>query len=161
MQLESRLAPTGASLLCMSNLLLSCHVSWAESFLTEWTGCIWRSPSKLTGTLQTNSVITRESRDLFTIANHHANDSCCHTFRTAILIILFSQYLRFVPVPCPAYSKVKKLHTSKLFIFQMMPVCPSESNHSHSGLHYSILNYWWQRKLFKSYLSCCRITWKH
>lgn len=39
-----------------------------------------------------------------------------------MLIILFSQYLRFVPVPCPAYSRVKKLHTSKLFIFQIMPI---------------------------------------
>ncbi|KAI4801972.1 hypothetical protein KUCAC02_019836 [Chaenocephalus aceratus] len=41
---------------------------------------------------------------------------------TTVLIILFSQYLRRVPVPVPAYSKAKKLHTSKLYIFQIMPI---------------------------------------
>ncbi|KAJ4928609.1 hypothetical protein JOQ06_004239, partial [Pogonophryne albipinna] len=41
---------------------------------------------------------------------------------TTVLIILFSQYLRRVPVPVPAYSKAKKLHTSKFYIFQIMPI---------------------------------------
>ncbi|XP_060908431.1 solute carrier family 23 member 1-like [Labrus mixtus] len=38
------------------------------------------------------------------------------------LIILFSQYLRDVPIPVPAYNKDRKLHTSKFFIFQSMPI---------------------------------------
>ncbi|XP_053192644.1 solute carrier family 23 member 1-like [Scomber japonicus] len=41
---------------------------------------------------------------------------------TTVLIIIFSQYLRLVPIPVPAYSKAKKLHTSKFFIFQTMPI---------------------------------------
>ncbi|XP_029281726.1 solute carrier family 23 member 1-like [Cottoperca gobio] len=41
---------------------------------------------------------------------------------TTVLIILFSQYLRLIPIPVPAYSKAKKLHTSKLYIFQIMPI---------------------------------------
>ncbi|KAM9704696.1 solute carrier family 23 member 1-like [Menidia menidia] len=41
---------------------------------------------------------------------------------TAALIILFSQYLRLLPLPVPAYSKSKKLHTSNFFIFQTMPI---------------------------------------
>ncbi|XP_042369552.1 solute carrier family 23 member 2-like, partial [Plectropomus leopardus] len=41
---------------------------------------------------------------------------------TTVLIILFSQYLRRIPVPVPAYSKAKKLHTSKFYIFQIMPI---------------------------------------
>lgn len=41
---------------------------------------------------------------------------------TTALIILFSQYLRLIPVPVPAYSKAKKLHTSKFYIFQTMPI---------------------------------------
>ncbi|XP_054474380.1 solute carrier family 23 member 1-like isoform X3 [Anoplopoma fimbria] len=41
---------------------------------------------------------------------------------TTVLIILFSQYLRRIPIPVPAYSKAKKLHTSKLYIFQIMPI---------------------------------------
>ncbi|XP_047430261.1 solute carrier family 23 member 1-like isoform X3 [Mugil cephalus] len=41
---------------------------------------------------------------------------------TAVLIILFSQYLRLIPIPVPAYSKTRKLHTSKFYIFQLMPI---------------------------------------
>uniref|UniRef100_A0A8C2ZSM1 Solute carrier family 23 member 1 n=1 Tax=Cyclopterus lumpus TaxID=8103 RepID=A0A8C2ZSM1_CYCLU len=41
---------------------------------------------------------------------------------TTVLIILFSQYLRRIPVPVPAYSRAKRLHTSKLYIFQIMPI---------------------------------------
>ncbi|XP_070843718.1 solute carrier family 23 member 1-like [Chaetodon trifascialis] len=41
---------------------------------------------------------------------------------TTVLIILFSQYLRRIPIPVPAYSKTKKLHTSKFYIFQIMPI---------------------------------------
>ncbi|XP_042359835.1 solute carrier family 23 member 2-like [Plectropomus leopardus] len=41
---------------------------------------------------------------------------------TTVLIILFSQYLRLIPIPVPAYSKAKKLHTSKFYIFQFMPI---------------------------------------
>ncbi|TDH00219.1 hypothetical protein EPR50_G00186120 [Perca flavescens] len=41
---------------------------------------------------------------------------------TTLLIILFSQYLRRIPILVPAYSKAKKLHTSKFYIFQIMPI---------------------------------------
>ncbi|XP_068564396.1 solute carrier family 23 member 1-like [Cebidichthys violaceus] len=41
---------------------------------------------------------------------------------TTVLIVLFSQYLRRIPIPVPAYSRAKKLHTSKLYIFQIMPI---------------------------------------
>ncbi|XP_039637038.1 solute carrier family 23 member 1-like isoform X2 [Perca fluviatilis] len=41
---------------------------------------------------------------------------------TTVLIILFSQYLRRIPILVPAYSKAKKLHTSKFYIFQIMPI---------------------------------------
>ncbi|XP_026175070.1 solute carrier family 23 member 1-like [Mastacembelus armatus] len=41
---------------------------------------------------------------------------------TTGLIILFSQYLRLIPVPLPAYNKTKKLHTSKFLVFQIIPI---------------------------------------
>ncbi|XP_029705774.1 solute carrier family 23 member 1-like isoform X2 [Takifugu rubripes] len=41
---------------------------------------------------------------------------------TTLLIILFSQYLRLIPVPVPAYNKLKKLHTSKFYIFQRISI---------------------------------------
>lgn len=43
--------------------------------------------------------------------------------RTTALIILFSQYLRHIAMPFPTYSKDKKLHTSRVCIFQILPVC--------------------------------------
>ncbi|XP_042352548.1 xan_ur_permease domain-containing protein [Plectropomus leopardus] len=41
---------------------------------------------------------------------------------TTALIILFSQYLRHIPVPFPTYSKEKKLHASRVYVFQILPV---------------------------------------
>ncbi|TMS05099.1 Solute carrier family 23 member 2 [Larimichthys crocea] len=41
---------------------------------------------------------------------------------TIVLITLFSQYLRHIPVPFPAYSKDKKLHVSRVYVFQILPV---------------------------------------
>ncbi|KAL2093742.1 hypothetical protein ACEWY4_011054 [Coilia grayii] len=41
---------------------------------------------------------------------------------TTCVIILFSQYLRHIPVSFPTYSKTKKLHASKMYIFQILPV---------------------------------------
>ncbi|KAG5273837.1 hypothetical protein AALO_G00156130 [Alosa alosa] len=41
---------------------------------------------------------------------------------TTCMIVLFSQYLRHIPVPFPTYSKTKKFHTSKIYIFQILPV---------------------------------------
>ncbi|XP_058842452.1 solute carrier family 23 member 1-like [Acipenser ruthenus] len=41
---------------------------------------------------------------------------------TVGIIVLFSQYLRHIPVPMPAYSKTKKFHSSKIYVFQILPV---------------------------------------
>ncbi|KAJ0027080.1 hypothetical protein NQD34_018080 [Periophthalmus magnuspinnatus] len=41
---------------------------------------------------------------------------------TTVLIVLFSQYLCRVPLPIPTYSRTRKLHTSKFYIFQIMPI---------------------------------------
>lgn len=38
------------------------------------------------------------------------------------LITLFSQYLRHIPVPIPAYSIHKKLQFTRVYIFQILPV---------------------------------------
>lgn len=46
---------------------------------------------------------------------------CC-THRTTGLIIVFSQYLRLIPIPVPSCCKTKKRKTSKFYIFQTMPV---------------------------------------
>ncbi|XP_061892062.1 xan_ur_permease domain-containing protein isoform X2 [Entelurus aequoreus] len=41
---------------------------------------------------------------------------------TTALIIVFSQYLRHIPVSFPTYSKDKKLHTHRVYVFQILPV---------------------------------------
>uniref|UniRef100_A0A674PBF3 Solute carrier family 23 member 4 n=1 Tax=Takifugu rubripes TaxID=31033 RepID=A0A674PBF3_TAKRU len=41
---------------------------------------------------------------------------------TTALITLFSQYLRHIPVPIPAYSIHKKLQFTRVYIFQILPV---------------------------------------
>ncbi|XP_068459441.1 xan_ur_permease domain-containing protein [Clinocottus analis] len=41
---------------------------------------------------------------------------------TTALIILFSQYLRHIPVPFPTFNKEKKMHISRAYIFQILPV---------------------------------------
>lgn len=38
------------------------------------------------------------------------------------MITLFSQYLRHIPVPIPAYSIHKKLQFTRVYIFQILPV---------------------------------------
>ncbi|XP_072508739.1 CCR4-NOT transcription complex subunit 4 isoform X3 [Notamacropus eugenii] len=41
---------------------------------------------------------------------------------TIFFIVLFSQYLKNIPVPVPVYGQVKKCHVSKLYLFQIFPV---------------------------------------
>ncbi|XP_033881263.2 solute carrier family 23 member 1-like isoform X2 [Acipenser ruthenus] len=41
---------------------------------------------------------------------------------TVSIIVLFSQYLRHIPVPMPAYNKTKKFHSTKIYVFQILPV---------------------------------------
>uniref|UniRef100_A0A8C3A3A4 Solute carrier family 23 member 4 n=1 Tax=Cyclopterus lumpus TaxID=8103 RepID=A0A8C3A3A4_CYCLU len=51
-----------------------------------------------------------------------AGTSAGNHWGISTLIILFSQYLRHIPVPFPTFSKKKKLHISRVYIFQILPV---------------------------------------
>lgn len=42
--------------------------------------------------------------------------------RTISFIVLFSQYLKDVPVPLPSYQRGKKCHFSPVYLFQIFPV---------------------------------------
>ncbi|MEQ2221646.1 hypothetical protein ILYODFUR_017886, partial [Ilyodon furcidens] len=59
---------------------------------------------------------------LFDSAGSSAGNHWGISSMTTALIILFSQYLRHIAVPFPTYSKDKKLHTSRVYIFQILPV---------------------------------------
>lgn len=42
--------------------------------------------------------------------------------RTIFFIVLFSQYLKDIPVPLPSYQRGKKCHFSPVYLFQIFPV---------------------------------------
>jgi hypothetical protein len=45
----------------------------------------------------------------------------CFCFRTIFFIVVFSQFLKNIPLPVPAYGG-KKCHISKFYLFQVFPV---------------------------------------
>lgn len=53
--------------------------------------------------------------------------------RTISFIVLFSQYLKNVPVPLPSYQRGKKCHLYPVYLFQIFPVCwgSRRPNHGH------------------------------
>uniref|UniRef100_A0A8D3C7U8 Solute carrier family 23 member 1-like n=1 Tax=Scophthalmus maximus TaxID=52904 RepID=A0A8D3C7U8_SCOMX len=74
------------------------------------------------GPLTTAPIVSLIGLSLYDSAGSRAGSHWGISVMTTALIILFSQYLRLIPIPVPAYSKTKKLHTSKFFIFQIIPI---------------------------------------
>ncbi|KAM6946132.1 xan_ur_permease domain-containing protein [Aplochiton taeniatus] len=74
------------------------------------------------GPLTIAPTISLIGLSLFDSAGSSAGNHWGISTMTTALIILFSQYLRHIPVPFPTYSKAKKLHSTKIHIFQILPV---------------------------------------
>ncbi|XP_020311357.1 solute carrier family 23 member 1-like [Oncorhynchus kisutch] len=74
------------------------------------------------GPLTIAPTISLIGLSLYDSAGMNAGNHWGISTMTTALIILFSQYLRHIPVPFPTYSKTKKLHTTKIYIFQILPV---------------------------------------
>lgn len=74
------------------------------------------------GPLTIAPTISLIGLSLFDSAGTSAGNHWGISTMTIALIILFSQYLRHIPVPFPTYSKEKKLHTSNVYVFQILPV---------------------------------------
>ncbi|XP_038562941.1 xan_ur_permease domain-containing protein [Micropterus salmoides] len=74
------------------------------------------------GPLTIAPTISLIGLSLFDSAGTSAGNHWGISAMTTALIILFSQYLRHIPVPFPTYSKDKKLHTSRVYVFQILPV---------------------------------------
>ncbi|KAM4619467.1 xan_ur_permease domain-containing protein [Polymixia lowei] len=74
------------------------------------------------GPLTIAPTISLIGLSLFDSAGSSAGNHWGISAMTTVLIILFSQYLRHIAVPFPTYSKDKKLHTSRIYIFQILPV---------------------------------------
>ncbi|XP_078272603.1 xan_ur_permease domain-containing protein [Rhinoraja longicauda] len=74
------------------------------------------------GPLTIAPTISLIGLSLFDTAGNDAGAHWGISGMTTGFIVLFSQYLRNVPVPLPAFSRSKKCHISWLKIFQMFPV---------------------------------------
>uniref|UniRef100_A0A672H2A0 Solute carrier family 23 member 1-like n=1 Tax=Salarias fasciatus TaxID=181472 RepID=A0A672H2A0_SALFA len=74
------------------------------------------------GPLTIAPTISLIGLSLFDSAGGSAGNHWGISSMTTALIILFSQYLRHISVPFPTYSKDKKLHTSRVYVFQILPV---------------------------------------
>nr|XP_015208735.1 PREDICTED: solute carrier family 23 member 1-like isoform X2 [Lepisosteus oculatus] len=77
---------------------------------------------KFIGPLTIAPTISLIGLSLFESAGNDAGIHWGISSMTTVLIILFSQYLRHIPVPLPAYSKTKKFHISRIYVFQILPV---------------------------------------
>ncbi|KAK0132948.1 Solute carrier family 23 member 1 [Merluccius polli] len=77
---------------------------------------------RFVGPLTIAPTISLIGLSLFDSAGASAGNHWGISSMTIVLIVLFSQYLRHIAVPFPTYSKQKKLHTTRIYIFQILPV---------------------------------------
>uniref|UniRef100_A0A8C9F1Y9 Solute carrier family 23 member 1 n=1 Tax=Pavo cristatus TaxID=9049 RepID=A0A8C9F1Y9_PAVCR len=74
------------------------------------------------GPLTIAPTITLVALPLYDSAGDKAGQHWGIAFMTIFFIVLFSQYLKDVPVPLPSYQRGKKCHFSPIYIFQIFPV---------------------------------------
>ncbi|XP_040411994.1 solute carrier family 23 member 1-like [Cygnus olor] len=74
------------------------------------------------GPLTIAPTITLVALPLFDSAGNDAGQHWGIAFMTIFFIVLFSQYLKDIPVPLPSYQRGKKCHFSPVYLFQIFPV---------------------------------------
>ncbi|XP_021139512.1 solute carrier family 23 member 1 isoform X2 [Columba livia] len=74
------------------------------------------------GPLTIAPTITLVALPLFDSAGDEAGQHWGIAFMTIAVIVLFSQYLKDVPVPLPSYQRGKSCHVSPVYLFQIFPV---------------------------------------
>ncbi|XP_057679129.1 solute carrier family 23 member 1-like [Corythoichthys intestinalis] len=108
---QTRLRTLQGSIMVASLLQILVGFSGLVGFLMRFIGPLTIAPT-----------ISLIGLSMFDAAGVRAGSHWGISAMTAALIILFSQYLRLIPLPVPAYSKARKLHTKKFYIFQTMPI---------------------------------------
>ncbi|XP_037100174.1 solute carrier family 23 member 1-like isoform X3 [Syngnathus acus] len=108
---QTRLKTLQGSIMVASLLQILVGFSGLVGFLMRFVGPLTIAPT-----------ISLIGLSMFDAAGARAGSHWGISVTTAALIILFSQYLRFVGLPLPAYSKARNLHTKKFYIFQTMPI---------------------------------------
>ncbi|KAM4746984.1 solute carrier family 23 member 1-like [Rhinophrynus dorsalis] len=74
------------------------------------------------GPLTIAPTITLIALPLFESAGRDAGTHWGISAMTTFFIVLFSQYLRNIPLPIPSYSRDRRWHFSKIYLFQIFPV---------------------------------------
>ncbi|KYO17514.1 solute carrier family 23 member 1 [Alligator mississippiensis] len=74
------------------------------------------------GPLTIAPTITLVALPLFESAGQEAGEHWGIAVMTIAFIVLFSQYLKNVPMPLPAYQRAKKCYFSRIYLFQIFPV---------------------------------------
>ncbi|XP_075790522.1 solute carrier family 23 member 1-like isoform X4 [Pelodiscus sinensis] len=74
------------------------------------------------GPLTIAPTITLVALPLFNSAGDEAGSHWGISAMAIFFIVLFSQYLKNVPVPLPSYQGSRKCHFSKVYLFQIFPV---------------------------------------
>ncbi|XP_041114403.1 solute carrier family 23 member 1-like [Polyodon spathula] len=77
---------------------------------------------KFIGPLTIAPTISLIGLSLFDSSGNDAGKHWGISALTVSIIVLCSQYLRHIPVPMPAYNKTKKFHSTKIYVFQILPV---------------------------------------
>ncbi|KAM9355015.1 solute carrier family 23 member 1-like [Pholidichthys leucotaenia] len=108
---QTRLRTLQGSIMVASVLQIVVGFSGLIGFLMRFIGPLTIAP--------TVSLI---GLSLYDSAGEKAGSHWGISAMTTVLIILFSQYLRRIPILVPACSKFRKLRTTKFFIFQIMPI---------------------------------------
>uniref|UniRef100_A0A3P8TFB7 Solute carrier family 23 member 2 n=1 Tax=Amphiprion percula TaxID=161767 RepID=A0A3P8TFB7_AMPPE len=108
---QTRITTLQGSIMVASVLQVLVGFSGLIGFLMRFIGPLTIAPT-----------VSLVGLSLYDSAGEKAGSHWAISVLTMTLIILFSQYLRRVPIPVPAYSKTKKLHTSKFYPFQTVPI---------------------------------------
>ncbi|XP_020789342.2 solute carrier family 23 member 1-like [Boleophthalmus pectinirostris] len=108
---QSRLRTLQGSIMVASVLQILVGFSGLIGFLMRFIGPLTIAP--------TVSLI---GVSLYDSAGDRAGSHWGISALTTVLIIVFSQYLSRVPLPIPTYNRTRKLHTSKFYLFQIMPI---------------------------------------
>ncbi|XP_060947440.1 solute carrier family 23 member 1-like [Limanda limanda] len=108
---QTRIRTLQGSIMVASLLQILVGFSGLIGFLMRFIGPLTMAP-----------IVSLIGLSLYDMAGAKAGSHWGISAMTSALIILFSQYLRSIPIPVPAYSKTKKLHSSKFLIFQNMPI---------------------------------------
>ncbi|XP_030646481.1 solute carrier family 23 member 1-like [Chanos chanos] len=108
---QSRMQVLQGSIMVGSLLQVFVGFSGIIGFLMRFIGPLTIAPT-----------ISLIGLSLYDSAGVNAGNHWGISVMTTILIVLFSQYLRHIALPFPKYNKTKKFHTSKIYIFQILPV---------------------------------------